>query len=455
LKIRSLRTRSSPRTFQNGRSRRSGRAAAFAILAIACGPALASAQVSLTTVVELAEKNSATVRLAEADVQRAAAALSQTKDVFIPSIAFGSGLPAFPEIGFTGALPTIWTATLHSVVFSMPQIQYIKAAREGLQSAQISLKNAAGQVTLDASTDYIELDTVDQELAAARQQETYAARLVEIEQQRADAGVDPYSDLLQAKLTAAQIRLNRLHLETRAATLSKQLSVLTGLPVGSITPDHSSIPAIPILTGNPVPAVPEDVKAAQLLAQSKQRVAKGDREQVWLPQIYFGALYNRNTTLLNSVNQYYNHYLPANNFSSGFDIRLPLFDMDVRAKARESAAEALRATIEAQEAEQQNDVRIATLNSTLRELDAEADVASLKQQIAAEQLKTVLAQMELGSGAAGQPQVSPEAEQQARIDERQKYEDALETSLQLSKSRLDLLHALGFMQQWLNELHAK
>lgn len=431
----------------------------MAVMAIACGPALASAQVSLKTVVELAEQHSGTVRVAEAQLQQASAALSETKDVFIPSIQFGTGLPAFPEIGFTGSLPTIYDATVRSMVFSMAQLQYIKAARAGLESAQLSLKNAESQVTLDASTAYIELDTVDRELAAAQQQEDYAGRLVEIEEQRASAGVDPYSALLQAKLTAAQIRLARLHLETRAATLSAQLATLTGLPAGSITPDHSSIPAIPALTGDVPPVTTDNVSAAELLARSKERVAKGDREQVWLPQIGFGAFYTRNTTLLNNVNSYYNHFLPANNFSSGFNIQLPLFNMDVRAKARQSAAEALQAKVQAQEAQQQNDVQIATLNSTLRELDAEAEIASLKQQIAAEQLKTVLTQMELGNGtgagAGAQPQVTPEAEQLARIDERQKYEDALETNLALSKTRLNLLHALGHMQDWLNELQVK
>ncbi len=430
-----------------------------ATLALAAWPVLVRAQVSLTTVVELAEKNSGTVRLAEADVQRADAALAENKDVYIPSISFGSGLPAFPEVGFTGALPTIWTANLHSMVFSMPQLQYIKAARDGVKAAQLSLKHADGQVALDASTAYLELDTVDRELTAARQQEDYAGRLVEIEQQRSEAGVDPYSALLQARLEAAEIRLSRLHLETRAATLEKQLAVLTGLPVGSITPDHGSIPAIPDLTGDAPPVTTNNVQAAEMLAQSKERIAKGDREQVWLPQIAFGAIYNRNTTLLNNVNSYYNRPLPATNFSSGFNIQLPLFDVGVRAKARESAAEALRAEVEAQEAREQNNVQIATLNGTLRELDAEADVASLKQQIAAEQLKTVLAQMELGNGtgagAGAQPQVSPEAEQMARIDERQKYEDALETSFDLDKTRLTLLHALGHMQDWLNELHTK
>jgi hypothetical protein len=58
------------------------------------------------------------------------------------------------------------------------------------------------------------------------------------------------------------------------------------------------------------------------------------------------------------------------------------------------------APTEAEQAQRQNDVQIATLTGSLRELDALAEVASLKQQIADEQLKAVLAQLELGNGAA-------------------------------------------------------
>ena len=46
---------------------------------------------------------------------------------------------------------------------------------------------------------------MNRELEAAREQEQDAARLVEIEQQRAEAGVDPLSSLYQAQLTAAQL----------------------------------------------------------------------------------------------------------------------------------------------------------------------------------------------------------------------------------------------------------
>ena len=82
---------------------------------------------------------------------------------------------------------------------------------------------------------------------------------------------------MQAQLTAAQIKLNRLHLETRAATLAKQISVLTGLPAASIVPDHASIPEIPAVSGDDAPRRTAALNSAEMMALSKERVAKGDR----------------------------------------------------------------------------------------------------------------------------------------------------------------------------------
>jgi outer membrane protein TolC len=322
--------------------------------------------------------------------------------------------------------------------------------------------DAREQVALDASTAYIELDTIDTELAAARQQDEFAARLVTIEQQRAEAGVDPLANLLQAQLTAAQLKLKRLHLETRAATLSKQLATLTGLPDGSISPDHASIPEIPAVRAGETARTLAGVESAQDAARAKAFIAKGDRQHLWLlPEFGFGAQYNRNTTLLNDIESYFNPLkpFPANNFSTGFSIRVPVIDAGLHAKAKESAADALRAKVEAEQAQKQDEIEVAHLTGTLRELDAEAEVAGLKQQIAGEQLKAVLSQLELGNGTGtgpgAPPQLSPTAEQQARIDERQNYIDSIDAGLDLARARLNLLRALGHMQDWLDELHTK
>lgn len=430
----------------------------FIGLALAAAPALAPAQLSLATVVDLAQRNSSTVKLAEADLQKANAALAQTQDVYIPSLGIGSTVGY--SHGFPTGQPSVGNASMQSLVFSFSQRQYIKAARAGIEAASLSLKDAREQVALDASTAYIELDTVNRELEAAHQQESYADRLVTIEQERTEAGVDAHSDLLQAQLTAAQLRLKRLQLETRAATLAKQLAVLTGMPVGAITPDRASIPEIPAVKADEAPRATTGIESAGALALSKKLQARGDRLAWRTPQIGFGAVYNYDSNELNNYAQFYRPgTFTPNNVSFGLQIAVPFFDFSLRAKARVSVAEALRAKVEAEQARQQNDIQIASLTGNLRELDALAEVASLKQQIADEQLKTVLAQLELGNGAGSgptaQPQLTPKAEQLARIEERQKYQEAMDAGLDLAKARLSLLRALGHMEDWLRELRAK
>ena len=421
-------------------------------------PMRGTAQVSLATVVDLAERNSTSVRLAEADVQKANARLAESKDAFAPSLNFGSGLPAFPAVGFTGGVPSILNGTVQSLVFSLPQNQYIRAAHAGIDAAKLSLKDAREQVALDVSTAYIELDAVNRELDAAHRQVSFADRLVTIEQERTEAGVDPLSELLQVRLTAAQLKLKRLHLETRAGTLSKQIAVLTDLPVGSITPDRASIPEIPAVKADEEPTTLPGIESARANSISKQKAARGDEMNKVFPQVSFNALYSRSTTILNDFNLYYAKPIPTDNFSSGFSIQIPLFDLGRGAKARESAAEALRAKVEAEQAQRQNEIQIAELTGSLREFDTLAEIASLKEQIASEQLKSVLAQLELGNGTSGPgstPQLTPKAEQLARIEESEKLVEALDAGLELEKARLNLLAALGHMDDWLGELRGK
>lgn len=426
------------------------------LLAALAGTLLpASAQVSLSSVVLLAQRNSAAVHVAQADVDKASATLAETRGTMIPSLQFASGLPTFPSVGFTGSPASIYSATVQSLIFGIPQKHYIDSAHYGVKAASFSLKEAREQVAFDVSLAYIELDTVQAELATAHQQEEYAQRLVAIEQQRAEAGVDPLSAVLDAKLTAAEIRLKRIQMESRAETLAAQIAALTGLSKEAIQTDHKSIPEVPTIRVEATAKTLPGIQASQLQAQAKLLQARGDRETHYMPQLTFGAQYNRNTTLLNSVNYYYAHALPANNFSSGINVQVPLFDMAHLGKSHGSAADALRARAEAEQAERQNDLQIATLSGTIRQLDAYAEVANLKQQVSAEQLKTVLSQLEFGNGASSTSQMAPKSEQLARIDENQKALDALDASFNLTKARMGLLRALGHISDWLDELKAE
>jgi outer membrane protein TolC len=345
------------------------------------------------------------------------------------------------------------------VIFSFQQKRYINAASLGLKASITALRNVREQVALDASLAYIEFDTVSRELEVVHQQEGFSSKLVEIEQERTEAGVDPVNNLLGARLTAAQLKLKRQHLESRAQTLAEQLAALTGLPVGSITPDHVTIPEIPEVSGDSRQRDVAGIESAELEARAKLQSAKGDLEASYLPQLNFVAQYNRNTTILNSVNSYFARPLPTNNFSSGISIQLPLFDILHRAKARESAAEALRAKVEAEQAQHQNDLSIVELDGSIRELATLEEIADLKQQIADEHVKTVQTELEMGNGTGSATnatqQLSPKAEQEARIEDEQRVEETLDAGFDLAKARLSLLRALGHMDDWLHELNSK
>jgi outer membrane protein TolC len=429
---------------------------AFALLILSSVPA--RAQLSLATVVELAQRNSSQVRLAEADLRKAEAVLAQTKDIYVPNLVLGSNVGP-PSIGFPTGQPSIASASMQSLVFSYQQFQYIKAARAGRESTLLALKDAREQVALDASTAYLELDSVTRELAAAHRQDEDSHRLIAIEEQRFDQGVDSRRELLQSRLTTAELKVRVLHLQSRAATLAAQLAALIGMPIASIATDHNSIPEIPAVNAGQVPIATASVDSARQLALSRQFQAHGDADAAKIrPLIEFGAQYNLDSEALNHYSQYYRNFTP-NNFSAGLIIQLPLYDRNRRAKARESSADALRATVEAEQAQRQSDLQIATLSASIAELDALSEVAGLKQEIASDQLKTVKAELQSGNGAGivpgATPQLSPKAEQLARIDESQKSIDAIDAAFDVNKARLSLLRALGHMEDWLGLLQGE
>ncbi|HTJ29963.1 MAG TPA: TolC family protein, partial [Acidobacteriaceae bacterium] len=101
--------------------------------ALSCCPML-HAQISLSTVVDLAQRNSTQVRAAQADLEKAANTLKETKDVYIPNLILGSSVGP-PSIGFTFSQPSIASASMQSLAYSKSQGKYIDAAKAGVEAA--------------------------------------------------------------------------------------------------------------------------------------------------------------------------------------------------------------------------------------------------------------------------------------------------------------------------------
>jgi outer membrane protein TolC len=421
------------------------RHARFIALALICGAAAARAQISLSTVVDLALKNSPRVKLAQADLERANASLRQSRDAYIPNLVAGSGLGY--TYGFPVGQPTLFNFTSQSLVFDAAQFSYIRASRAGIQASLLSLTDARQQVEEDAVLSYIQFDNDTRQLAVMNAQSAAAQKLQTIEQQRTAAGVDAQVEFTRARLTSAQVHLKQLHLQGEAATLRDHLARLTGLPADTVITITASIPPAPASNAYDATGPPPAVKAAYANAASKQQIARGDHRQIFMPQVSFAAQYARYASF-NNYAEYYGNF-QYNNAAIGMQLTWPLFDRSRGAKAAISAADAAHALHEADIARDTAVEGNIKLRHALEEIAARQDVASLDRELAQQQLDAILIQLNAGSGNPNAPQLTPRDEQNARIAAGQKSIDLLNADFELRQSQLDLLRATGGMEQWI------
>ncbi|HTU52212.1 MAG TPA: TolC family protein [Acidobacteriaceae bacterium] len=401
--------------------------------------------VSLYTIVDLALRNSHAVHVAEADQQRTRAIWMETRDIYIPSFSVGSGLGY--SYGFPLGNPTLFNVQSQFLAFSFSQPDYVRSAHAAAKAATLNLKDVRRQVILDASVNYIELNKTLAEIHALEQALADTDKLVSIVQDRLDAGLESKMDLTRAKLTRAQIQLQKIQLEDHADELRQHLSGLTGLDPNAITPSAASVPPLPDLDfqgllskENEAPAV----QAAFATANARMFEAWGDKRAENRPIVY-GAFQYARFASFNGYNQYYRSFTP-NNVGVGINATWPLFDRVKHDKAEESAAIAKHDRQQAELAKIQNNESNLALWHSLRELEAQEQVADLQQQLAQDTLTATVTQMNQG-GTNGQP-VTPQQADQYRVEERTRFVGLQDAQFNVTKVKLDLLSAMGDLEDW-------
>jgi outer membrane protein TolC len=407
------------------------------------------AQISFTTAIGLALKSNPKVLMAQADVSKALAALQQLRDAYIPNVVGGSGIGP-PSYGFPLGQPSIFNISSTSLVFSYSQRDYVRAARASLDAANLNLKDIREGVAEDTAVTYLSLDRDIQRQAALQQQQGFADRLVSIVQDRLDAGQDTPIDLTTARLTAAQIRLARLRAEDDTAADRAHLARLIGLPEQGLGITSDTVPALPATTPDPVgptTITSPVVESAYATAHAKQETAFGEARYLWRPQIYFEGQYSRFAKYTN-IQDYYFRF-QQNNAAVGVQITIPLYDVAHRARERQAAAEASHALHEADMLRDQFFDSRLRARHTAAELATRAEIASLDQQLAHQQLEVMLVQLKAGSGNLSGPQMSPKDEQTAYIAEREKFVAVLNANYEAQQAAIGLMRAAGKLEAWI------
>lgn len=410
----------------------------------------ARAQLSLFTAVDLARRNSTSVRIAQADVAKAQAVLSETRDVYVPSLAAGSA--AGYSYGFLGGVPSVFDAQIQSLLISFSQPDYIRAAKAGLHTATLTLQDALDQVDLDTALDYVQLNTLAQELGALNEEQSYAEKLRTIEQDRLSAGVESQIAATRAELLSAQADLKRLDLQAQANLLRKRLSDLTGLAPDDIKTETKTIPAAPSGMVSATVRRTAGVDAAYSNAVSRHYAAHGDSRVNYRPQVGFAFTYDYLETSLNNYNQYYTTgTLRPNNFGIAAQITFPLFNTVNAAHARETAADAVHADTQAEQGRDQAEEQVVQLEQSFPELRAQSRIADLQAQLASQQLEAVLLQLQASPANPSAAPLTPTDEMQARINERVRSSEALDARFTLLKAELSLLRATGGLAKWIDQ----
>ena len=428
-------------------------AGAVFLLSIAALPTSADAQVSLATAVDLALTHSAKIRLAQSDIDKARASLDQAHDVYIPVVTAGAGIGE--SYGYSPNPPTLFTFNAQSLVFNFSQKDFIRASRFGLNAAELALQDARQGVIEDTALSFLALEHDQQREAVLNQENDQAKHLVEIVEDRVNAGRDTGIDLTTARLTAAQFHLAALRAQDETANDRDHLALALGLQPSSSLHAEGPIPAAPTSYATEpadVSAVSPVVAAAYATAQSKEEQTVGDHRYLFRPQFSLIAQYNRYATFtdsfstLQSINRSTIH---PNEYVFAVEIQVPLLDKVHKAKADESAADARHARAQADDAQRTAVDGELKLRHSLQVLGAQSDVARLEQELAQQQLEAVTLQLNTASSNASSPALSPKDEQNSRLAERQKYLALIDADYQLREAQIQLMRQTGQLEKWL------
>jgi outer membrane protein TolC len=409
-------------------------------------PARCASPAPFASILRLAVENSPRVRVAELDLRKAQQNLAVAKDIFIPSVVTGGGLGW--TYGITLTVPTIFTVNAQSLVYSNRQRFTIRAAHAQVEAAQFALAEARQQAEEDAANTYIALDENQSVLEALSEQQTFAAKLVSILMDRVRTGLDSELELHKAQRGALQIDLQRLQAEDDRASMLRHLADLTGLPASELDLARDSIPSIPDVQA-PDPSTQSlfstpGLHAAEATARAKMEHAKGEARYTWRPIIDFSAQYGR-VSPINDVSSFYNLHGNYNTANIGVVLSFPIFDRIRKDAARSSMADAMRSQIDLQNQRSEEAANRTKMQRSVRLIATRTKLAELDFAIAQDELKSTEIRLH---GSSASPPLTPKEEQQAKIQESQKYIDLLNARMELNKASITLLRQTGQLDAW-------
>jgi len=417
--------------------------AAAALCALLISPAARAQEpqtLTLRQAVTLALQNSRDLALAKVQYSIAQGQVSVDKGEFHPNLytgagaAYTSGFPATPG----GNGPSVFSLSYTQTVFNLPLSGQVKAAEDRAVNAKLELDRVRNDVIVRTASVYLDLANVRHSLELMRSEQASAERILQVTQDRANAGQELPIEVTRSQLTAAQVQERILKLEGREENLTEQIRSLTGIPEDRAVVTDSEEPSFATdqqetdLLGMAMKTDP-GIQEAENERSARQHIFQGAKGEYW-PSISVIGQYEV-LAKYNNYSEFYNHF-QRNNITLGFTVQIPLFSAKTRADvslARSQLNEAQLLVGNKKDAVRQD---VEQKVRSVRELDAEREVARLELKLAQQTLDLVEAKFEDGRATLRDLE-------QARLDENDKWVAFLDANLARQEGQLSLLEATG------------
>mgnify|MGYP005812395027 CR=1 FL=1 len=400
--------------------------------------------------------------IAAADQSKAERAYQESRAAYLPNLVLGSGIGysfGYP-LSLEGSSPSIFNVNYQSTLFNPALREFTRSAKLEWNAAATSTADQRKDVILDTALTYIQLDQLLAGARDLRAQEASANRLTEIVAQRVQQGIDSQTELTRSKLVAARVQMRIAEIEGNIDILRGRLSQLTGLNAQDLTTVPDSIPALPKVDTDSdlsTEAVQSSstVKAAEQRAEAQASRAKGEWKSLY-PSFDLVAQYG----LFSKYNNYEDYFrtFQRNNATFGMSIKFPIFNFVQRAHAQQADAETIKARKQADAVKEQVSADTLKLQRSIRQLAAAEQVAQLDYELAKSEASSTQIRAEAGTSApanpngpsAPSPTVTARDVANAQIQATEKYSQFIDTSFELTRARLQLLRAIGEIEQWVN-----
>jgi outer membrane protein len=418
-------------------------AVAVTLLALA-GAALVSADppnaLTLKEAIQLALQNNGQIAAARLSANVAERQTGLSRSAFRPNLFTGSGAAytnGFPS-SVSGAAPSVFNLNYVQTIFNPPLKGKLHAVEDDTRAQRVAVDGVRDGVIVQVASDYLELGEVRDSLQLLQQEMQSAEKVLDVTQQRVQAGLELPIDETRAELTRAQIEERVVSLDGREDVLEEDLRTATGIPETQpiVLASAKLPPETDMTTGQLLTlalAHSPTLREAEIESEARLANLKGQRGGYW-PTVDLVGQYMV-LSKINNYDQYFRSF-QRNNLNVGVQVQIPIFGSSTSAQVALADSQYQEAQTELGNQRHALEIEVRQEARQNREQDAALEVARLELKLAQQNLDLVQAQFNQGRATLA-------AVEQAHLDENEKWMNFLQVSFQGQKAQLQLMRTTG------------